>query len=319
MEHRSLYLTLEAIAAAKECLPLSVRRGGVVWLNGDDPWVARMRVPEGVRKRFFGRSPDFDLWAGDVLALGAEPLEFRAHVGGEQATVVTQLVGEQWIPSVLAALGIALECGVSLAQAAASIAQVPPYPGRMHRVALSNGAVMIRDDFKAGIDSFAPALKALGQGPPGKRWAVVSGANEVSWGPKDRMMRLAREIVSVADAVVFVGDHADAGCRRAVAEGMPSNRVFQAGSAREAAAILRRESGPGDLILVKGTPFLHLARVYYEMEAERLGRVACGLRLCKRRILCDHCSLLYAKSAPTNLSIQGAGAQEGGATMFERV
>jgi UDP-N-acetylmuramyl tripeptide synthase len=60
--------------------------------------------------------------------------------------VSTQLVGEHWLSSALAALAAALWNGVELDRAVAAVELVEPARGRMEPVPLPSGAYLLRDD-----------------------------------------------------------------------------------------------------------------------------------------------------------------------------
>jgi hypothetical protein len=146
---------------------------------------------------------------------------------------------------------------------------------------------MIRDDFKGGIDTLEPAFRFLRTATNQRRWLVISGFEETSLSPSNRMLRIARNIRETTDCVLFVGDHASVGYERAIREGMPADCVFQAFGVREAAEILRRELRRHDLILLKGLGGHHLARIYFALEEERLGSVKCWRSTCEKKIICE--------------------------------
>lgn len=298
MEHRSSFHTLDAIAGEKASIVQTVRRGGTVWLNGDDPMVASIQIPGDLRRRVFGSSPSFDLWASQVRSVWPKRLTFTAHAGDEAVSVSTQLVGVHWLPSVLAALSVAVEWGMGLAEAGRAVSAIPPMVARMQPVELSTGAVVIRDDYKGGVDTLRPGLDVLRAAPPGRRWLVNAGVDESRRSDGDRMKLAAREAPGAVDFAVFIGDHADDACQRAIRDGIPEDHVFGALNAQQAADIVRRETRRGDLILLKGSGHSHLARIYFAQEEGRFGRVTCWRNDCRKRMLCDQCPKLHGK-APT--------------------
>jgi UDP-N-acetylmuramyl pentapeptide synthase len=178
----------------------------------------------------------------------------------------------------------------------------------MQLLSLSNGAMMIRDDFKGGIDTMEPAFRFLRTATNQRRWLVISGFEETSLSPSNRMLRIARNIRENTDCVLFVGDHASVGYERAIREGMPADCVFQAFGVREAAEILRRELRSHDLILLKGLGGHHLARIYFALEEERLGSVKCWRSTCEKKIICDICPYLHGRWPWSIVGLQGAKA-----------
>lgn len=304
MEHRSSFRTLEAVAREKATLVGALRPGGIAWLNGDDRLVAAMTTPPGVHRKLFGTAPHFDLWADEISSRWPERLELTAHYGGSSTRVRTQLVGEHWVAPVLGAIGAALDCGVTLAQCAAALAQVQPTPGRMQPVDLPNGATLLRDEFKGGVDSMKPAFRVLREARGVRRWLVTSGFDETSLGPSARIKAVARDSPGLADVVLFIGDHAATGYRRAVAEGFPPDRLFQAVNLRRATEIVRSHSRPGDLILLKGRSGDHLSRLYFALSEEQFGPMTCEHSACRRRIICDLCPELHGPSRAVRSGVE---------------
>ena len=156
--HTDAFPTLDAMAAEKEQLLKRLGRRGVAILNADDPVVLEMgrRRPGPVRT--FGISEDAFLKADQVSAVWPARLSFRARCGQELARVETNLVGEQLLPSVLAALATAVTCGVSLPEAAAALKSVQPVAGRMQPMVLPNGVMIIRDEYNANVVSVQAGL-----------------------------------------------------------------------------------------------------------------------------------------------------------------
>jgi UDP-N-acetylmuramoyl-tripeptide--D-alanyl-D-alanine ligase len=298
MEHRAKFRSLEAIAKEKGSLPLSVRPGGVVLLNGDDPHVAAMAVPAGVSRRVFGTSPGMDMRASDVESTWPGRLSFTAHWREQSARVETQLVGKHWLGGCLAALAVSVECGMSLGDAAKALSQTAPTIGRLQPALLPNGAVILRDDFKGGVDTLKPALEVLRTARAGRRWIVTSGFEESARGETDRMKQLARQLPGVADYVLFVGEKAGVGCTRAIKEGFSQDRVFHAVSQQRAVEVLRARLEPGDLVLLKGPGNDHLTRIYYALMEHKYGPVACWVPTCTKQGICDECTDLHGRKQP---------------------
>lgn len=293
MEHRAAFRTLEAVAREKARLMDALPRGGIAWLNGDDPRVAAMQPPPGIRRKFFGTSPQFDLWADDISGRWPDRLELIVHHQGSSTRVRTRLVGEHWVPSVLAAIGVSLDCGITLEQCAAALARVEPTPGRMQPVTLPSGATLLRDEVKGGADTVEPAFHVLREARGVRRWLVTSGFEETSKKPQARMKIVARSARGMADVVVFVGDHAGTGYRRAISEGFSPDCVFLATDLRKATEIVRTHTRAHDLVLLKGKHRDHLSRLYFAQVEEQFGSMNCWRTDCDRMIICDLCPDLH--------------------------
>jgi len=283
--HTAAFPDLEAHAAEKQRLLDALRPGGLAVLNADDPRVAPMRVPPGVRVRTFGTAAACDVRGDEASSRWPERLALRVHVGGESARLATQLVGTHWLPSVLAAVATADACGVPLAEIAAAAPGIVPFPARLDPRTLPGGAVVLRDDYNASIDTFEPACRALADARGVRRIFVVQDVSDAGIKRRHRLARLAAAAARSADLALFVGESAEHGRRRAVAEGMRPEAAHAFSTQRAAAEFLRRELRAGDLALIKSRTTDHAARLYWA----QLGELDCWKPHCRKTTLCDGC------------------------------
>lgn len=293
LEHYTSFRTLEAVTLEKQSFLDGVQSGGIAWLNGDDPNVAAMYVPGGIRVRRFGSSPDFNLWADNLEGAWPDRMSFDVHSDGQTQSITTQLVGTHWLPSALAAIGIALDCGLTLDRIAIAVADFEPVRARLQPVPVSTGAILLRDENKASPTSLQAAFQVLGEARGVRRWVVFGGMDDTPLPPRQRMSRTGRQVPQVAEAAIFLGDHAETAVKRAVAAGMSADLVFHAPGLESAARILREHTRAGDLILLKGVHSAHLTRIYYALEEERFGPVTCWKPHCDLRGHCDGCPQLH--------------------------
>jgi UDP-N-acetylmuramoyl-tripeptide--D-alanyl-D-alanine ligase len=292
--HTTAFRTLDDHAAEKAVLLDALRPGGLAVLNGDDPRVAAMARERGCRARIFGTSPGADVRAERVSASWPLRLTFIAHTTRGSCGVETQLVGAHWVPSVLAAVAVAEECGVALPDIASALRHVEPTPARLSPVQLPGGAVVLRDDYNGSIDTLEPALAVLREASAGRRILVISDFSDVEWNRVHRLRHLGREAARAADVAVFIGENAAYGRRRAIEAGLPAPAVHAFAGLQEAALFLRSALRPGDLVLLKGRTLDHATRLLFA----QLGEVACWKLRCPKQTLCDDCGELVAPAVP---------------------
>lgn len=283
--HTTSFLTLDDYAVEKARLLDAVRTSGLAILNADDPRVAAMADRNRLRVRRFGTSPSLDVWADQVSARWPERLVFRAHAGNESHAVDTQLVGTHWLSSVLAAVATARYCGVSLRDAAEALRSVEPFPARLQPLRLPVGAVVLRDDFHASIDTLDAACRVLEEARAGRRLFVVSDFSDFGKNRKNRLRYLAQKATCSAEVALFIGENAAYGRRRAIEAGMALGNVHAFPSLEAAARFLRTELSLGDLMLLKGRTSDHAARIFFA----QLGEVGCWKVFCSKGTLCDNC------------------------------
>jgi len=300
--HTNAFPTIEAMAAEKEQLLKRLGRRGVAILNADDPIILEM----GRRRRgpvyTFGVSKGAFLSADQVSAVWPARLSFHARCGQELSGVETNLVGEHLLPSVLAALATAVNCGISLSDAASVLKSVQPVTGRMQPMSLPNGATIVRDDFNATAVSVQAGLDFLAGVQAPRRIVVVGDILDSGLSMRPRARELGLRVAQAADMAVFLGSEADTAAKSAVASGMApgSARAFKRLPA--AFEFLKAELRAGDVILTEGWQGRHIERVILA----QFGEIACWLERCPKIGPCDHCPELKLVAFPA-VSRAGAG------------
>ena len=293
--HTNNFATLEDTAAEKAVLLKFLRRRGEAILNLDDPCVAAMQARPGARVIRFGRDDRAQVRASDVGGHWPEKLSFVVNCESGAARVESQLVGTHWTPAILAAIALGLQCGVPLKQIAAQIARVPPTAGRMEPCTLPNGAVILRDEFNAALDTYHAAFAELKAARAARKILLISTVSDSPENWDKRLRRIAVDAARVVDLLVLIGarDDSKRAAKAAQAAGLPPERVRRFGQLREAAEYLRGELRAGDLMLLRGKAEHHLTRLFYA----QLREIACWEDTCPKRMLCDHCPDLFADGA----------------------
>lgn len=257
-DHQVNFGGTEKLWQEKALMIRGLRHGGSAIINGDDPNVRRIVREMAVRTISYGFSEDCDISASGI-AVSPGGTAFTLIAEGQSWPVRSQLVGREAVRALLAAVAAGRMAGLDFGVLLARLSGLLPTPGRMQPIPLANGAVAICDDFKASVESIHAALDVLGQMQSVNRRIVVLG--DIYHPPRPRVARyvaVGRQVGSVADRVVLVGRRvglyrvglADAGCH-----------VDVASSVVEAAALLREQLRPGDVVLIKGRGEQKLARI----------------------------------------------------------
>ncbi|MCL6546728.1 MAG: hypothetical protein K6T61_16020 [Bryobacteraceae bacterium] len=286
--HTQSLRTLEAVAAEKARMLRFLRRGGIAVLNGDDPNVAPMAAKVRGRVLTFGSGPRHDLRWLDASSIWPERLSFAVEYCGEKTKVVTQMLGVHRVGSVAGAIAGAMAAGAGLAEAVEAVREVKPYTARLEPAELPCGAVVLRDEFNASIDSFRAAVEVLREARAGRRILIISDCSDWNKMPRERMRYYARTAKRCADAVVFLGKRAEYGVSYALREGMPEGAARGFMRWEQAAVFLRGELRKGDLVLLRGLNCEHLSRLYFSL----MGTIECHLERCQIHRPCDTCPKL---------------------------
>lgn len=283
--HTDRFKTLEDTAAEKASLLDFLPPDGTAILNAEDPRVLAMASRCRCDVKTFGRSPSADIWAEEISSRWPARLSFRARTADESVWVQTQLVGEHWVNSVLAALLVGKCCGVPLEKGAAGLAEVQPHLARMQPVTLPCGATILRDEETASIDTVDAAMKVLGDAVAQRRILVMSDISDTDERTRVRVRRMGSLAPPICDMAVFVGEHAHYAIKGAIAGGMDAKRVIGFDTAKEGAEYLKSELREGDFMLIKGRTCDHLERIVHFQTSP----VACWIKKCRQRVLCDLC------------------------------
>ncbi|WP_025735399.1 UDP-N-acetylmuramoyl-tripeptide--D-alanyl-D-alanine ligase [Mycobacterium genavense] len=282
-----------AIARTKSELPRAVPPSGVVILNVDDPSVAAMAhvcsgwVVRVSRARHTDSGPS-DVWAEGVSLDELARPRFTLHAmdarGAAEVEMQLGVFGEHQVTNALCASAVALQCGASVEQIAASLAAAGPMS--RHRMQVSNradGVTVIDDAYNANPDSMRAGLKALASiargGPTERRsWAVLGEMAELgeeAISEHDAIGRLAVRLDVSRLVVVGTGRSVAAMHHAAVLEGAwgswgaPGDRgAVQVADADAALQLLRAELRSGDVVLVKASNAAGLGALADTLAAE---------------------------------------------------
>lgn len=154
--------------------------GGILYVNGDDPILREVSPKEGCRRITYGMDPSCDYYAEDLtLKDGCFSFTARCRDRGEQALVKLSVPGRHMVGNAMAALAIARENGVFMAEAAGMLEQFCGLGGRqkIHHV---RGITIIDDSYNASPVSMKAGLQVLLDMPKtGRSFAVLGDMKEL--------------------------------------------------------------------------------------------------------------------------------------------
>ena len=258
--HLGEFGSREVIAATKGELVEALRPSGVAILNADDAAVAAMASRTAARVVTVGRSPTAQVRADDVVLDELARPGFTLHAPAGSVHVQLAVHGEHQVGNALTAAAVGLECGASLQQVAAALADaVPASRHRMEVVTRPDGVTVINDAYNANPDSMRAGLQALAvmaRNGGQRSWAVLGEMGELgedSIAEHDRVGRLAVRLDISRLVVVGTGRPMSAMHHGAVMEGSWGSESTMVADADSALALLRAELSPGDVVLVKAS------------------------------------------------------------------
>ena len=250
----------EMICQAKLEILEGLRAGGTVVLNGDDPFLSAVSVPDQFRRCTFGiENPDTDVSAENIR-LTADGSAFDIAFAGERYPAEIRLAGRHNIANALAAFAAGVTGGVPPQKAAAALAGVEP-EGMRQRLLTLGGCTVIEDCYNANPDSMRAALRVLRE-YKGRHVALLGDMLELGDFSKAEHRRIGEAAAASADLLVAVGAFA-----KDVAEGAQTGgmKTVYTPERAEAAALLKTLLRPGDVLLVKGSRGMRMEEILHDI------------------------------------------------------
>jgi UDP-N-acetylmuramoyl-tripeptide--D-alanyl-D-alanine ligase len=131
-----------------------------------------------------------------------------------------------------------------------------------------NGSRVVDESSNASPESGLASLNMLAGLGGRRRIAVFGDMLGLSRQEIDGHRKVGNRAASVVNGLVTVGERARLIADEARRMGLPAGQVFEARSTDEAVEYLRHRLQPGDLVLVKGSPEMHLERIVEAIRVE---------------------------------------------------
>ena len=219
-QHLERFKSIDNIAKAKYELIESLPPGGLAVFNCDNEICAGLadkREQGGNSVRRYATEPSpvdsvskpAELTAKNIRHTD-EGLAFtvQALVDTQDPTEVeirTQLLGRHNVSNILAAMTVAIECGMTFEEIQAAIATVEPVPHRLQLTPGAGGVTIIDDSFNSNPVGAKAALEVLTEIGKGKKVLVTPGMVELGEKEYEENKRLGEQAASVCDLVILVG------------------------------------------------------------------------------------------------------------------
>jgi UDP-N-acetylmuramoyl-tripeptide--D-alanyl-D-alanine ligase len=247
--------SVASVAAEKGRLLAGLGRDGVAVINADSPFAEQwVRAAPGPVLRF-GLEADADI-RGEWRPEGVGGRLWVRSPAGETELALA-LPGRHNAANALAALAAAHALGVTVGEAARGLAAVAPAAGRLAPIPGAGGVTVLDDTYNANPASLEAALAVLAESDEGgRRWLVLGDMGELGTeGPAWHGHAGESARTQGAHRLIAVGELA-AAAAEAFGAGGHAVADWEA-----AAALLAREAGAGDRVLIKGSRSMRLERL----------------------------------------------------------
>jgi len=246
-DHLDYHRTMEAYFIAKSALMLYVKPEGYAAVNADDP--AWDELPQGRRRILFGVSPRAEVRATDVRFSPAGS-EWTVRYRDESFPVCLPLIGDVNVHNALGAIAVGVTLGMSLADLASRLSDLPQVPGRLEVV--SQSPTVLRD-YAHTPDALERALAAILPFVAGRLILVFGCGGDRDRGKRPEMGAAAEE---GADVVIVTSDNPRTEDPEQILDdverGMTPGSHERIENRRLAIARALSQARPGDVVLLAG-------------------------------------------------------------------
>ncbi|HEU4793213.1 MAG TPA: UDP-N-acetylmuramoyl-tripeptide--D-alanyl-D-alanine ligase [Nitrolancea sp.] len=261
--------SIEAIAATKTELPAALPEDGVAILNGDDDRVRAMADHCRCRVIFYGLAPDCQVRASDIESHGLEGISFTLRFDGEQHHIRVPLLGRHSAHTVLAAIAVGTELGMSIDEMLPGF-ENPSIQLRLLTVPGIGGSIIIDDTYNASPASCLAALNLLNDLDASRSIAVFGDILELGSFEDEGHRIVGRRAAAVVQLLFTIGPRAKTIAEQAVASGLPASNVYVATEKPELIEKLRASLRPGDIVLVKGSRGMRMEDIVEHLRDQAL-------------------------------------------------
>ena len=219
-QHLERFKSIENIAKTKYELIELLPSDGLAIFNCDNEICAELankREQSGNPVRRYATEPfsvpsvshSVELTAANIRYTDGG-LTFTARVSIGSAEVVeseirTQLLGKHNVSNILAAMAVAIECGMTLEEIRVAIANVEPVPHRLQLTSNGGDVTIIDDSFNSNPVGAKAALEVLTEIQGRKKVLVTPGMVELGEREYEENKRLGEHAADVCDLVILVG------------------------------------------------------------------------------------------------------------------
>ena len=260
-QHLERFKSIENIAKTKYELIESLPSSGLAVFNCDNEICAELankREQSGNPVRRYATEPfsvdSVELTASNIRHTD-EGLAFTVRVSigsGEvtEAEIRTQLLGKHNVSNILAAMAVAVECGMTLEEIQVAIANVEPVPHRLQLTSNGGDVTIIDDSFNSNPVGAEAALEVLTEIQGRKKVLVTPGMVELGEREYEENKRLGERAADVCDLVILVGPTRTT----PILEGLkaaqyPSQQIIVALNLEEVKQHLATQVQAGDVVL----------------------------------------------------------------------
>ncbi len=243
----------EGIFEAKCEMMAHMKKGGKVFVNGDDNLLATLKQQRD-DVITYGLSEDNDYYAKDITEKGLQGSEFSVVYGGGEFKVFVPAPGKYMILNALAAVCAGVALGLSEEEIANGINTFEPVGQRM-RIAHDNRPVVLSDVYNANPNAMKEAIDVLCMAK-GRKVCVLGDMLELGEHSADLHLEVGEYAIKKGvDLLLCVGEHS---AKIAQGANEAGGKAVWYGTQEELKEQLFKHIEKEDFVLVKGSRGMQL-------------------------------------------------------------
>lgn len=258
--HMEFYGSRERLCEEKLTIATGLKPGGLVFLNGDDPLLMQYRHTVPFQVITYGTGENCDYRAADIHMEDGHYCFTLLH-GAIELPVKLSVLGIHNIGNACAALAVADQCGVDLADAASALYEFTGFANRLQRFE-KDGLLVIDDTYNASPDSMKAGLDVLvGMNNTGRKIAVLGDMFELGSNSAAYHYQVGEHAAKLTmDEMVLVGEMS-AQIGKAMADLGSTCPVKQFTAREDAAGYLKETVKVGDVVYIKASNGMKLKEI----------------------------------------------------------
>jgi UDP-N-acetylmuramoyl-tripeptide--D-alanyl-D-alanine ligase len=272
--HIEQFKNQKEVVKEKSYLIKTLKDGGILILNNDDPSIIKLKEKTDNRKITFGFEEGSDLLASNYhIVYGGEDGEIMPkgiafkidHDGNNMPIRLNGIFGKQNVYTALAAFSVGISQGLNFVKMIDVLRDHSGPPGRFKPLHGIKNTLVIDDTYNSSPVALEMALQSFSElKSKGRKIAVLGDMLELGEHTEEAHKNIGKLIPDICSELITVGEKGKLFADGAQSAGMDVFKIHEFKNSKDAANFLVGYIKEGDIMLVKGSQGVRMEKV---MEA----------------------------------------------------
>jgi UDP-N-acetylmuramoyl-tripeptide--D-alanyl-D-alanine ligase len=273
--HIEFFENRDQVIREKKYLVESLKRDGLLIVNGDDEDSLRMKEYVKCRTLIYGTDSISDLIATNINIQYTENnsvvgMSFKInHKDDSVPVIIKGSLGIQNVYSSLSAIAVGFSQGINLVRSGEALLNHESPKGRMKIIKGVKETTIIDDTYNSSPIAVESALSTIKEiKNSGKKIVVLGDMLELGKYSSEEHYEVGSLVGKIADVLITVGIRSRKIAEGALSGGMDEKNIYQYESSLDAGKFLQEIINKGDVILIKGSQSMRMEKAVLEIMAE---------------------------------------------------